>query len=387
MLKRDASQIGINAREAVKFLDRVTSGKDTISEESIQLQGPDEQYGTWQDVEAQLIEVAAVDAGTAADVTPTAEQPNAVSHSTEGEPSTDKSAPAPPSTNALSRALLDKLNFAKESEIESAASTPPTSPALSNLQSSKTSPEVSNVHLAKDSHINEALADESDSLVVPHPHRPLINAIVFLTKKMVKYITPLHEVFVLTNDNETNTVVRNFGLNVKNIYQLRAAISMENQEAKNQNRYQKKHSPKPSLDGNPEPKPKTKTLFSYDDGDDDEVVFRPRGGHSNAVVRGRGNGLKTHHDHRHSSESATLNPDVPVQEIDPDSFDRGVLSRARPSTADSSNTANGHQLRGGNRGHGRGAFSPSMASGAAPRGNIRGMDRGSTRGRGKLFVP
>ncbi|KAJ5343410.1 uncharacterized protein N7506_003234 [Penicillium brevicompactum] len=50
-LKRAGSQIAINAREAVRFLDRVTSGKDQITADRVTLQRPNEQYDSWDDAE------------------------------------------------------------------------------------------------------------------------------------------------------------------------------------------------------------------------------------------------------------------------------------------------------------------------------------------------
>src|SRR2546421_12250756 len=68
LLKKDSSQIGINAREAVKFLDRVTSGKDGPSQEAITLQGPDEEYKTWDEVEEHLVKEEGESESTAAAV-------------------------------------------------------------------------------------------------------------------------------------------------------------------------------------------------------------------------------------------------------------------------------------------------------------------------------
>lgn len=135
LLKKDASQIGQNARKSVKFLDRMTSGKLDLPAEPIIIQGPEEQYATWQEVDAHYMEESVQPAqidqkqevGAQQETTEEPEKPSKRSSS---------------SGNALSQMLLDKLNFAPQPAATSPGSTPPISPPSSEPQSSKTSPEV-----------------------------------------------------------------------------------------------------------------------------------------------------------------------------------------------------------------------------------------------------
>ncbi|KKY17982.1 hypothetical protein UCRPC4_g05185 [Phaeomoniella chlamydospora] len=373
LLKRDSSQIGINAREATKFLDRVTSGKDNLPEDSVHVQGPTEIFPTWDEVEKYLTRSRAASIK---------ENPAKLTRSTlpdeEDTPEINRNA------QALSQALLDKLNFAKEPETPSNASTPPTSPSSSNAQSAKASPELNTARPAKTTKF-PAVAESANSVVVSHTHRPLINSAVYLLNMQMGESTTLRETFMLTNDHETAIIARKFGLNVKNIYQLRSAITSESQEAKNQSRYQQRHSPKPSL-GTPEMKPKT--LFNYDDdeGDDDEVVFRPRPGRGGASSRGRLVSAKTTNENRRSAEVPATLP-IPTEEIDPDSFDRGAFGRTRPVTPTNANPVNGLQSRPNGRGSHRGPFGGHNVNRGSGRGMHRGFDRGSSRGKGKLFIP
>jgi hypothetical protein len=120
----------------VKFLDRVTSGNDAIT-----LQGPEEEYMTWNEVEEHLVKEDAEPENGAAvyDSIPAASPKCRIAQ----EVATEK---APESAgNPLSQMLLSKLNFAKEPDAVSASSTPPASPSSSGPQSSKTSPEVKSI--------------------------------------------------------------------------------------------------------------------------------------------------------------------------------------------------------------------------------------------------
>ena len=379
ILKRDASQIGINAREALKFLDRVTSGKDNLSETSIQLQGPDDRFQTWEEVEAQLKATQGVVGSVEKHSTSETAESTAFIPS-DAERSSTKASTAPRTTNALSQLLLDKLNFAKEPETMSNASTPPTSPSSSNLQSTKNSPEVLTSKPVP-SRASAAIAD-TDSVIVPHAYRPLINSAVFLLKNQGE-ASSMHSPFMLTNDAEMGAIARKFSLAVKNIHQLRAVISSETQEAKNQSRYQQKHSPKPSLSSN-EIKPKT--LFSYEEDEDEEVVFRPRSSRSVLSSRGRLATKKSNTELRRSVEPLSTQPPIPIEEIDPNSFDRGAFSRARPATPTKQIEAK-EQIHANGRVNGRGGHKARSPGKGTSRGQFRGSGRGSARGSGKLFVP
>ena len=383
-MKKDASQIGINAREAVKFLDRVTSGKDGLPENSIMLQGPDEQYGTWSQVEEHLLKDDAVrENGSEENEAPLSEQQNGDINA--AEESNDK---VPGSAGgALSQMLLSKLNFAKEPDVTSTASSPPSSPLSSSPQSSKTSPEVKIAKLA-----------ERETTIVPPVLKPLLNSVVWYTYEKPA-TSKAAEILFLSNAADTASLARSFGVNPKNIHQLRSAIGLEDLELKNHSKYEKKH-PSPPATAVVETKTEPKPLFKYDEeSDDEEVVFKPRGRGSRGtnVVKGTSassvRGKPSHHrspvpTFTTPTRTAQKKPEVPTEEIDPDSFDRGSFGRGSTPLASTTGHIQG-QFQGHSRGGPtRGNFSPTGPSrGGFHRGTARGFDRGSTRGRGRLFVP
>ena len=171
---------------------------------------------------------------------------------------------------------------------------------------------------------------------------------------------------------------------------------MEIQEAKNQDKYFKKHPTPPASAVAPveEPKP----LFSFEDAESDEevVVFVPRGrGNRNSVSTrgpntsaGRGKSTATRSPAAAFStpvQSSKSKPQVPTEEIDPDSFDRGGFARGSVPLVNTSNATHssfqGH-LRGSSTRGGNHSAGPSR--GGLNRNTPRGYDRGSTRGRGPL---
>ena len=309
------------------------------------------------------------------------------------------------STSALSQMLLNKLNFAKAPETTSPKSSPPTTPVSSNPQSSKTSPEVPLSSLdtpAKDKENTASRSKQNDKIAVPDAIKPLVSFVVWLFNEKRDKAQSLTEYLFLTNNGDKAKVVRSFGVPVKNIHQLRSAILAEDQEIKNQTRYRQKNSASPpearDLNGL-----NAKTLFKYEEeSEDEEVVFKPRS-RPNSGVTSRA--VKSHDSLRDKQTNRKGRPastgfspntkaaigfekstDVPVLEIDPDSFDRG--SSARPSQP-IFNPAGGQISS--TRPPSRGAFNPAGNSFASPRGNgfargmNRGFDRGSFRGRGRLF--
>lgn len=382
VLRKDASQIGMNAREAQKFLDQVTSGKDGFSERSVTIQEPDEQYNTWAEVEAHFILDTPKE--TDEDATPTEEdlKGKAPVPAEEEQPERPQS-----SGGALSQMLLSKLNFAKNPEQSSPNSTPPTSPTSSGRPSSKTSPVVMNASMIAD-----------DASATPEMLKPLVNSVVWYTYEKKSNVDNPDFLF-LTNAAETAALARGFGVAPKNIHQLRTAIGMEDQEVKNHEKFSRKHLTPPAT-AVAENEPKSLLKYEDDSDDDDVVVFKARGRGTRGTTSTRGSpvgtmrgkpGMQRSPAASMSTPNGQAKPQIPVEEIDPDSFDRGGFARGSVPLANTGNNHHSGNFQGFPRGPApRGAFShggPSRGGfyRGAPRGGF--VDRGSMRGRGRLFVP
>lgn len=363
-LKRAGSQIAINAREAVRFLDRVTSGKDHIAADRVTLQGPMEQYERWEDAEKYFLPEFE-------------EEPEALDDAIDAEEvhESQKDSDAPESDN-LSQMLLSKLNFKKETEAASitSAGSPSGPGSRTSSRSSRTSPEcaqhengVKKTETPKLGH--QRTASGSTIPVAPPVLRPLLSALLWRLHSGPDAENSAKSCILVTNDRATQVWAQRFGIGVKNILQLRTAIQYEEREYKNRCKYVEKTQTQPV---------EAKALLSYeDDSEEDELVFVPRG-------RGKGSSRGARGGSSRKAAAKTVPTpvetpvEVPTRPIDPDSFSRSLGGASKAPTVDMSTQ----------QGAARGMAGASGRSSSGRRGgSIRGASRGNGRGRGKLWVP
>lgn len=364
----------------MRFLDRVTSGKDNIAAERVVLQGPMEQYERWEDAEKFFLpefeeEPEAIDHGVNGDGQVSPEK-----RATDNAKDNKKNGASEPED--LSQMLLNKLNFKKDSDAVSTTSAGTHSGPASRTssRSSRTSPECANAHgdvTGEGSKQNKAAranghqrtASGSAIPAVPLVLRPLLSAILWRLHSGPDAANVAKSCILISNDVVVQSWAQKFGIGVKNIHQLRTSIQYEEREYKNRCKYVEK-----TQGGGAEPK----SLLSYDDeSEEDELVFVPRGRGKGTATRGGG----TRSSNRKPAASKNAAPpleetmEVPTAPIDPDSFSRSIGGAVKQpqQTVDLSTQAGTSQgLAGPSRGGRRGG----------PRGG-----RGNGRGRGKLWVP
>ncbi|CAI7607925.1 unnamed protein product [Penicillium manginii] len=389
-LKRAGSQIAINAREAVRFLDRVTSGKDQITADRVTLQGPMEQYEHWEDAEQFFLPEFEEEPDMMNEADPSLSTPGF-------QESNGANGPAD-----LSQMLLSKLNFKREAEaasIESAGS--PSGPgSRTSSRSSRTSPEcaqhengTSKLDKPKSGH--QRTASGSIIPVAPPTLRPLLSALLWRLHGGPDAKNSAKGCILVTNDRATQVWAQKFGIGVKNIVQLRTAIQYEEREFKNRCKYVEKTQTQPTVD-------QPKTLLSYEeDSDEDELVFVPRGGGGrgkgsnnpprgakagSSARKGPKNKIKTAPAPAPTSTPAPAAPvttetapiEVPTQPIDPNSFSRSLGPNKTPTVDLSTQQGAARNISGASR---------RPPSGGRRGGSGRGAARGNGRGRGKLWVP
>ncbi|KAL3492360.1 hypothetical protein BJX62DRAFT_110822 [Aspergillus germanicus] len=379
-LKKAGSQVAINAREAVRFLDRATSGKDNVASERVILQGPMEQYENWSEAEKFFLpefeEEEEAEDGSPAD-SPMPQDKRDVRD--RGQRKSNAAA-----TDDLSQMLLSKLNFKKDADAISITSTGTHSAPASrpSSRSSRTSPECANNHTisngeeTKDAAAkgHRRTASGSTIPVVPTTLRPLLSALLWRLHSGPDASNATKTCILISNDRPTQVWAQKFGIGVKNIHQLRTSIQYEEREYKNRCKYVEKTQSTPA-----EPK----SLLSYEEeSEEDELVFVPRGRGKGAS---RGGGSRGGNNRKPSAPAKPAAPpvestmDVPTQPIDPNSFSRslGVTPKQQPATVDLSTQA----------GASRGIAGASRNNGNSRRNGARGPTRGGSRGRGKLWVP
>ncbi|KAJ6140373.1 hypothetical protein N7471_006859 [Penicillium samsonianum] len=378
-LKRAGSQVAINAREAVRFLDRVTSGKDHIAADRVLLQGPMEQYERWEEAEKFFLpefeeEPEVIDEAV------TDDEP-------EIEPSTDDTL-AKNESDDLSQMLLSKLNFKKDPEAVSITSvgTPSGPGSRTSSRSSRTSPECAQHESSNGTTKNEKKNKSSNhqrtisgSVIptAPPALRPLLSALLWRLHTGPDAENSAKTCILISNDRATQVWAQKFGIGVKNILQLRTAIQYEEREYKNRCKYVEKTQTQPA-----EPK----TLLSYEEeSDEDELVFVPRGrgkGTPRGASRGGGQ-RKAAPKAAPPPAEPTATVEVPTKPIDPDSFSRSLGGATKTPTVDLSNQKGAAGAIGGSRGN---AGASRRSSNGRRGGSSRGA-RGNGRGRGKLWVP
>lgn len=388
-LKRAGSQIAINAREAVRFLDRVTSGKDHITADRVALQGPMEQYEHWEDAEKFFLPEFE-------------EEPEALDETASPESATDSPKYHGASeSDDLSQMLLSKLNFKNQTEATSitSAGSPSGPGSRTSSRSSRTSPECAQhenggAGKTEKSKGHQRASSASTIPVAPLVLRPLLSALLWRLHSGPDAENSAKSCILVTNDRATQVWAQKFGIGVKNIVQLRTAIQYEEREYKNRCKYVEKTQTQAT-----EPK----TLLTYeDDSDEDELVFVPRGrgsGSGSGSGNGNGNGKGSSRGARGGSSrkaaatkatpatSETQAPiEVPSQPIDPDSFSRSLGANKTPTVDLSSQQGAARGISSASAT--RGMSSASRRSASSRRGgSIRGAARGNGRGRGKLWVP
>lgn len=366
-LKRAGSQVAINAREAVRFLDRVTSGKDHITADRVILQGPMEQYERWEEAEKFFLPEFE-------------EEPEAVDDAVNGDPAADPANDilAKNESDDLSQMLLSKLNFKKDPEAASITSvgTPSGPGSRTSSRSSRTSPECAQ-HESNGSKNDKSKAKSSHQRTIsgsiiptaPAALRPLLSALLWRLHNGPDAENSAKSCILITNDRATQIWAQKFGIGVKNILQLRTAIQYEEREYKNRCKYVEKTQTQPQ---SVEPK----TLLSYEEeSDEDELVFVPRGRGKGPRGASRGGSRKAPPKPAPAPVEPTAPVEVPTQPIDPDSFSRSLGGATKPPV-----DLNIQQ------GAPRGNSGASRRSSNGRRGASRGA-RGNGRGRGKLWVP
>ncbi|KAJ5806742.1 hypothetical protein N7474_010334 [Penicillium riverlandense] len=375
-LKRAGSQVSINAREATRFLDRVTSGKDHIAPDRIALQGPNEQFERWEEAEKYFLpefeeEPEATDGPDPATTDGDLEPPE--SHE-------DKD----PASDDLSQMLLSKLNFKKDTEAASTTSAgSPSGPgSRTSSRSSRTSPECAQHEMngnkngkSKSFPGHQRTASGSTIPTAPPVLRPLLSALLWRLHSGPDAENSAKSCILVTNDRATQVWAQKFGIGVKNILQLRTAIQYEEREYKNRCKYVEKTQTQTTTE--------PKTLLSYEEeSDEDELVFVPRG-RGKGSSRGASRGAAARKAAKQTAAPTVGESpiEVPTQPIDPDSFSRSLGGAAKSSAPVDLSTQHGPAR--GNTG------APRRASNGRGRGGpSRGASRGNGRGRGgKLWVP
>ncbi|RMZ72335.1 thiosulfate sulfurtransferase [Pyrenophora seminiperda CCB06] len=213
-LKNGTERINADAREAVKWLDDVTSNQATSR---VQLEGVDEAYTTWAQVEHFLLPETLLSMED--------------SESDDEEYHEDLES----SFNALD--MSDETSMSSTHSFEHVSKTS----QLPHFRSSTYSKPADNPTTTMDEspsrtarNSNEiGRADKSTKSTVPVHFHSLFNHILWRINQEGNPDAALESFILLTNDPTKQTVAQKFGIRAKRLEQLRDAVAREDREYKN----------------------------------------------------------------------------------------------------------------------------------------------------------
>lgn len=272
-MKNGEERINVDSRDALKWLDDITS-MPTI-DDRVQLEGVDEAYTTWEEVEQFLL-------------------PETLLSMEESESEEDD----------YVEDLESSFNALDVSDETSVSST-------HSLERSPKSPREGKVHLFQhDSHdgkspsnsaafakpssgytsrsiVEQSRGPKSPKNSIPAQLRPFFNHILWRINKESNPGAALESFILLTNDPSKQAIAQKFGIRAKRLEQLRDAVAREDREYKNHLNMFKMESGASGTNLDAEPKVSERPKSSHssvsksavDSDDEDEVILKraPRG--------------------------------------------------------------------------------------------------------------
>ncbi|KAF2231196.1 hypothetical protein EV356DRAFT_526223 [Viridothelium virens] len=288
-LKSVSDRIGSEAREVLEWLDEVT----TAHPQHAMLQGGQETYDTWAEVEKHLLPETLLSAPDDAsdELTENLEQTSLGS----ATPSSPRSARS--STNSASAPASPAKTTKSISSVQSSQAPAPVS--MPETEEKDTSPE--------------------DKSTIPQRLQPLLNHLLWRIHKDPQADSDFRSYIFVANNPDARSAAQRFGVRVKTFEQVREVIKREERDLKNRMAFWRKEnqgaspvaSPAPVAQAPEKPMEATKPPTDDVDPDSDEevIVMRPRGSPPKPTVQ-------------------TPAPAKPV--LDPNDFGRAARS---PNTA------------------------------------------------------
>ncbi|KAF2501756.1 hypothetical protein BU16DRAFT_451133 [Lophium mytilinum] len=349
-LKKGSDRVNVDAREAIKWLDDITSIPTIQTTGLVQIEGADEMYLTWAEVETFLL-------------------PETLLSMEESESDED----------SLTEDLEDSLTVVDQSDeastssnhsAEDRAKTPSsprsiysaTSPDLLNATPYKGASSVTSVETVNRTARNSAdlpRNDKTPKSVVPARLQQLFNHVLWRINQETNVDAAFESFILLTNDPQKQIIGQRFGIRAKRLEQLRDAVGREDRDYKNRLALFKRETDvvatvpeKIAVTQEPPEAPNTLDEPKEPDSDDEDVVlFKqvPRGPHATNGQRvmdpndfgraspqtqthsprgGRGGGRGMHRGSRGNYAPPMMprtaaEPRIdPNQPIDPDSYSR-----------------------------------------------------------------
>ncbi|CAI6337779.1 unnamed protein product [Periconia digitata] len=276
-LQNGDERINLDSRDALKWLDDITS-MPTI-DDRVQLEGVDEAYDTWEEVEQFLLPETLLSM-----------------EESDSEDDDDYVEDMESSFNALD--VSDETSVSSTHSLEHPSKSPRVEsvhPTHQNRPINGNQTKIAAVAKSPISHsasstIERSRGPKSPKKSIPPHLRPFFNHIMWRINKESNPGAALESFILLTNDPSKQMIAQKFGIRAKRLEQLRDAVAREDREYKNHLAVDKIESEARRNNLNVEPKgperPKSshsnvsKSVSAVDsDDDDDEVILKraPRG--------------------------------------------------------------------------------------------------------------
>lgn len=280
-VKNGNERINADAREAVKWLDEITSMSSGDAADRVLLEGVDEAYGTWEEVEKFMLPETLLSMDDSESEDDDYQEDlessfNALDVSDETSMSStqslDGTTPRTPESprSAMSR---NKTVDCEEPVLNDNANTVPSSSPDRTARNSAESARVS----------------RSPKRTVPDHLKPLFNHILWRINKESNPDAALASYILLTNDPTKQMIASKFGIRAKRLEQLRDTVAREDREYKNhltlhkiesESNLAKKNAPvTPKMAERPRSSDSTRDKPEEGSDDEDVVLFQraPRG--------------------------------------------------------------------------------------------------------------
>lgn len=275
-LKKGDERINADAREAVKWLDEVTSIPAVEVANRVQLEGVEEVYTTWDEVERFLLPETLLSMED--------------SESDEDDYHEDLES----SFTALD--VSDETSMSSTHSFDDAPRTPESpksfmskdfkSPSETIHQEKPASLIMESPDRTARNSVEIARAEKSPKSAVPIYLQPLFNHIMWRINKEINPDAALESFILLTNDTTKQAIAQKFGIRAKRLEQLRDAVAREDREFKNHLTMHKlevesiaaKEHPHPQTTPKVTERPKSSpaTERKTEDSDDEDVVLFQR---------------------------------------------------------------------------------------------------------------
>lgn len=292
-MKKGSDRTSADAREAIKWLDEITSMPAVEASGCVRLEGGDETYETWKEVELFLLpkpllsmedtdseeeeeeELADELESSFAQLDVSDETSMSSSHSLEETPKTPQS-------------LVSAFSIGRTAKSGGAPVNPKAAALMieSPNRTARNSTEIARI-------------EKTPKSVVPDSLKPLFNHILWLVHKESNPDTALESFILLTNEEIKQQIAHEFGIRAKRLEQLREAVGREDREFKNRLMVYKMESEEPKArtvvevtNTRKKSPSRPKSIHSKDevDSEDEDVVLlkrAPRGPQSQAAQNQR----------------------------------------------------------------------------------------------------